>query len=361
MSETLEQRASDLVERVPAGELRRVHAAMVRIRAFERAFQDLFLQMRRDSAKVSGGRLNAFEYGKPESGPELQGNLELAIGQETIAAAVVQLRDADYLAGTHRAHHTAIAKGVPLRPMVAEMFGRATGLSGGRAGDFNLHDVEHSFENSPVIGQLIPAAVGHGLAAQLQRRDDVSMVVIGDGASSQGTFHESANLAGLWKLPVVFVIENNGYALSVPTERAVATDELYRRAEGYGFPGELVADNDPVALYEATERAIGRARGGEGPTLIEVRTDRLAGGFEGDRQRYRPEGQLEALESHDVMPRFEQALVGAGVLDTGDLAGIWEAAAAEVQDAIEFARDSPWPQPDDAFAGVFAPAKGTDR
>lgn len=358
MSDTLEQPAASLARRVPPEDLRRIHAAMVRIRSFENAFQELFREMRRASAKQVGGRLNAFEYGNPLGGPELQGNLELAIGQETISAAVVQLRAADYLAGTHRAHHTALAKGVEMRPMVAEMFGRATGLSAGRAGDFNLHDVEHSFESSPVIGQLIPAAVGHGLAAQLQRRDDISMVVLGDGAANQGTFHEAANLAGLWKLPVVFVIENNGYALSVPVEHASATDRLHVRAEGYGFPGELVADNDPVALYEVAARAIARARAGEGPTLIEIRTDRLAGGFEGDRQEYRPEGQLDELRARDVVPRFEHALVAAGVIDEAEAAALWEAEKAAVQDAIEFARSSPWPQPDDAFAGVFAPEAG---
>ena len=360
MSETLEQQAGSangaLVERVGAEQLRRVHAAMVRIRSFERAFQELFRELRRASARQSGNRLSAFEYGNPSGGPELQGNLELAIGQESIAAAVVQLRDTDYLAGTHRAHHTALSKGVELRPLVAEMFGRRTGLSGGRAGDFNLHDVAHSFESSPVIGQLLPVAVGHGLAAQLQRRDDVAMVVIGDGAANQGTFHEAANLAGLWKLPVVFVIENNGYALSVPVARACATEHLYRRAEGYGFPGALVVDNDPVALYETAARAIARARAGDGPSLIEVRTDRLAGGFEGDRQAYRPEGELDALNARDVVPRFEQALVDAGVLDQARVAELWAAEAEAVQDAIEFARSSPWPQPDDAFRRVFAEA-----
>jgi acetoin:2,6-dichlorophenolindophenol oxidoreductase subunit alpha len=347
---------------VPASELGRVHATMVRIRVFELALRELFHEMRRRSARESGNRLSAFRYGDPLAGPELQGNLELAIGQEPVAAAVGQLRNTDYLAGTHRTHHLAIAKGVPIAPLVAEMFGRATGLCGGRAGDFNVHDVEHNFENSPVVGQLMPVAVGHALAAQLQGRDDVAMVALGDGGMSQGVFHESANLAGLWRLPVVFLLENNGYALSTSAAASSPVpDRLHERAGGYGFPGVLVDGNDPVALYEAAATAIDRARRGRGPTLIELRTDRLAGGFEGDRQTYRPAGELGQLEARDPLPAFERRLVAAGVLGERLAASIWERERAAVDAAIHEARHAAWPRPEDALVGVFAEDSSRER
>lgn len=336
-------------------ELVALHRTMVRIRCLELGLRELFQEMRRKSAQESGSRLSAFEYGNPEAGPELQGNLELAIGQETVAGAVTLLRDTDYLGATHRAHHFAVSKGVPLQPMLAELFGRRTGLCGGRAGDFNLHDTNVNFENSPVIGQLIPVAAGHALAAQLDGRDEVAMISLGDGAINQGTFHEAANLAGLWDLPVIFLLENNGYALSVDIARSSPIpDRLYTRADSYGIPGVLVEGNDPLALRKAAAEAIARARTGGGATLIELRTDRQAGGFEGDRQLYRPEGEVEKLEARDPLRKLESELVEAGLMDQAAAEVAWADARAEVVEAIEFARSSPWPEPSDARRSVFA-------
>jgi TPP-dependent pyruvate/acetoin dehydrogenase alpha subunit len=187
---------------------------MVRVRVFELTLRALFTEVRR-AAQAGGGRLSAFEYGSPASGPELQGNIELSIGQEPVSAAILHLRPEDYLAGTHRAHHVALAKGVQMRALLAELFGRKGGLCRGRAGDFTLHDVSVNFESSPVVAQMLPVATGHALAAQAQGTDCVATVLLGDGAINQGTFHEAANLAGLWKLPVIYLLENNSYALSV--------------------------------------------------------------------------------------------------------------------------------------------------
>ena len=220
-----------ITDRIAAETLRAIHARMTLIRAFELTFQEFFQEMRRRSASKSGSRFGAFVYGDAGSGPELQGNLELAIGQEPVVGAILPLRHTDYLAGTHRSHHLALAKGVEVEPLVAEMLGRATGLCGGRAGDFNLHDTAHGFENSPVVGQLMPVATGHGLAAQLQGRDDVAMVALGDGGINQGTFHESANLAGLWRLPVIFLLENNGYALSTSSRSSSPVPERLLSAQ----------------------------------------------------------------------------------------------------------------------------------
>lgn len=346
---------SAITDRVRTATLRAIHARMTRIRAFELTFQQFFQEMRRRSASKSGSRLGAFVYGDAGSGPELQGNLELASGQEPVVGAILPLRNTDYLAGTHRSHHLALAKGVQVEPLVAEMFGRATGLCGGRGGDFNLHDTEHGFENSPVVGQLMPVATGHALAAQLHGRDDVAMVAVGDGGINQGTFHESANLAGLWRLPMIFLLENNAYALSTSARiSSPVPDRLYERAASYGFPGVLVEDNDPVALYEAAVAAIERARAGEGPTLLELRTDRLAGGFEGNRQAYRPDGQLEELWTGDPLPRLEAQLIAAGVLSVGDAAALMADQRRRVENAIDAALAAPWPDSRDVRSGAFA-------
>ncbi|MGE0777258.1 thiamine pyrophosphate-dependent dehydrogenase E1 component subunit alpha [Mycolicibacterium sp.] len=345
---------STALKRISTETLREIHARMTRIRAFESTFQEYFHALRRESAQSAGSRFAAFTYGDPLSGPALQGNLELSLGQETVAAAILPLRPGDYLAGTHRAHHHALAKGVEVEPLVAEMFGRATGLCGGRAGDFNVHDVEHGFENSPVVGQLMPVATGHALAAQLQGRDDVAMVAVGDGGINQGVFHESANLAGLWRLPLIFLLENNGYALSTSARMSSPIPHrLYTRAQAYGFPGVLVEDNDPLTLYEAATAAVDRARAGEGPTLIELRTDRLSGGFEGDKQGYRPAGELETAHARDALPRLSARLLEAGVLAAGEADDLLRRERARVAAAIAAANAAPWPDPHTATRGVF--------
>jgi pyruvate dehydrogenase E1 component alpha subunit len=344
-----------IVERIAPVTLRAIHARMVRIRAFESVFQEYFQALRHQSAAAAGSRFTAFEYGEPLSGPALQGNLELSLGQETVAAAILPLRSSDYLAGTHRAHHHALSKGVEIEPLVAEMFGRSTGLCGGRAGDFNVHDVEHGFENSPVVGQLMPVAAGHALAAQWQGRDDVAMVALGDGGINQGVFHETANLAGLWRLPLIFLLYNNGYALSTSArDSSPIPDRLHTRADAYGFPGVLIEDNDPLALYEVAVAAIARARAGEGPTLIELRTDRLSGGFEGDKQSYRPAGEVEATRARDCLPRLSARLSDAGILLPGEVDELLHSERERVSAAIGAAIAAPWPDPATATRGVFA-------
>jgi 2-oxoisovalerate dehydrogenase E1 component len=334
---------------------------MVRIRCLELGLRELFQKIRRDAAASGGGRLVAYQYGSPDLGPELQGNLELAVGQEPTAAAILHLRRTDYLGAAHRAHHAAIAKGVSMRSLVAELFGRVDGLCGGRAGDFTLHDVSTNFETSPIVGQLLPVATGHALAARLQGRDDIAVACVGDGAMNQGSFHEAANLAGLWKLPVVFLVENNGYALSVTVDRSSALIPLAERAHAYELEVQRVDDNDPIAIHEAMGTAVARARAGEGPSFIEVVTDRLAGAFEGDKQLYRPAGELERLEERDALQHFERMLQGSGALTDDVRADVWSRARAEVKDAIAFGSASELPDPREAFDHVFAgrPAGGT--
>lgn len=326
---------------------------MVRIRVFELGLRELFQQIRR-AAAASGGRFAAFEYGEPEQGPELQGNLELCIGQEPAAAGILHLRPGDYLAGSHRAHHMALAKGVPMRGLVAELMGRRNGLCRGRSGDFTLHDVSVNFENSPIVGQLLPVATGHALASKLRGGDDVAAVCVGDGAVNQGTFHEAANLAGLWGLPVVFLVENNGYAISTRVEASSASLPLRERAAGYGVNPVTVEDNDPCGVHEAMGEAVSRARRGDGPGFVELMTDRQAGAFEGDKQLYRPEGEVEALRDRDPIERLERQLIDEGEL-TAEEAEAWRAEVREeFEDALTFARAGEWPSPLEAYENVYA-------
>jgi len=334
--------------------LREIHTTMVRVRCLELGLRDLFQKIRRAAAADGRGRLAAYEYGNPHLGPDLQGNLELAIGQEPTAAGMLHLRKADYLGAAHRAHHVAVAKGVSMRRLVAELLGRVDGLCAGRAGDFTLHDVSVNFENSPIVGQLLPVATGHGLAAHLQGRDDIAVVCVGDGAMNQGSFHEAANLAGLWKLPVVFIVENNHYAISTTVERSSALLPLAERARTYTLAVERVEDNDPVAIYRSMGRAVARARAGEGPTFLEVVTDRIAGAFEGDKQLYRPDGEVTRLQERDALGRFERYLIEAGARSHDDVEDVWKRARAEVDDAIAFGRQSASPAPEQAFEHVFA-------
>lgn len=331
-----------------------IFRAMVRIRSLEQGLQGVFRQIRRAAAAEGRGRLLAFEYGDPEAGPELQGNLELAVGQEPTAAAVVALRPTDYLAGSHRAHHMAVAKGVSMRGLMAELLGKEAGLCRGRSGDFTLHDVSVNFENSPIVGQLLPVAAGHALAASLNEADDVAVVCVGDGAVNQGTFHETANLAGLWKLPLIFLIENNGYAISTRVEDSSASLPLRERAAGYGLAAATVEDNDPLAIHETMSVAVKRARSGDGPSFIEVVTDRQSGAFEGDRQLYRPEGEVETLVERDALARFERFLIDNGHISAATAASIWDQARAEFDDALEFARAGNLPPISEAFDNVFA-------
>lgn len=334
-----------------------IHRTMVRARVFELGLREIFQQIRREAAAGGRGRLAAFEYGEPDLGPELQGNLELALGQEPTAAGILHLRREDYLAGSHRAHHIALAKGVPMRGIVAELMGKQSGLCRGRSGDFTLHDVEHNFENSPIVGQLLPVATGHALASTLRGDDTVAVACVGDGAVNQGTFHEAANLAGLWRLPVIFLVENNGFAIGTRVEDSSATLPLRERAAGYELAAISVADNDPIGVHAALGEAVDRARSGGGPSFVEVVTDRQAGAFEGDKQLYRPRGELERLTARDPLARFERQLAATGLLGEAGAASVHANARAEFDDAVAFARASDPPRPEEAFADVFAPAR----
>lgn len=283
----------------------------------------------------------------------IPGEMHLSSGQEPCAVGVcAHLRDDDMVTATHRPHHIAIAKGVDLDAMVAEIFGRATGLSGGRGGHMHLFDARVNFACSGIIAQGMGPAVGGALAAKLKGSDAVAVSFIGEGAANQGAFHESLNLAAVWKAPVVFVIEDNAWGISVAKRAATAVARNVDRAAGYGMPGVFVEGNDPDAVYAAAEDAIARARAGEGPSLIEIDTSRLEGHFMGDAEGYRPQGELERLRELDPIPAYRARLEAAGTQST-----ILDQLEAEARGAVDTAfaraREAAAPTVEDAYTHVF--------
>ena len=283
----------------------------------------------------------------------IPGEMHLSAGQEPVAAGVcAHLRSGDAVTATHRPHHLAIAHGVDLDKMTAEIFGREDGLGHGRGGHMHLFDPAVHFSCSGIIAEGLPPALGQAFAFQRRGSDAVAVAVTGEGAANQGAFHESLNLAALWKLPVVFVVEDNDWAISVPRDASTAIPSNADRAVAYGIPGQRIEDNDVEAIYTATGDAVARARAGEGPALLEVHTLRMWGHFEGDPQAYRPE--LAEVPARDPIPAYETRLVEAGVLDAAAISAIREEASARVEKAIEFAKSSPIPAPETARDYVFA-------
>ncbi|MCY1508157.1 Acetoin:2,6-dichlorophenolindophenol oxidoreductase subunit alpha [compost metagenome] len=287
------------------------------------------------------------------NGP-IPGEMHLSNGQEPCAVGVcAHLTADDIVTATHRPHHIAVAKGVDLDEMVAEIFGKKTGLSGGRGGHMHLFDARVNFSCSGIIAQGMGPAVGAALSRQLQGKPGVAVAYLGEGAANQGAFHETLNLAALWKLPVVFVIEDNAWGISVAKAASTAIERNYLRAAAYGMPGVFVPGNDADAIFAAAGEAIARARAGEGPSLIEIETHRLAGHFMGDGETYRPTGEKEALRAKDPIPAYRQRLLELGVLDEIGAAGIEERARGRVDAAVQFARDSDYPAPQEALDFVF--------
>jgi acetoin:2,6-dichlorophenolindophenol oxidoreductase subunit alpha len=281
------------------------------------------------------------------------GEMHLSAGQEPVAAGVcAHLTPDDAVTATHRPHHFAIAHGVDLDRMTAEIFGRESGLGRGRGGHMHLFDPAVHFSCSGIIAEGYPPALGQAFAFRQQGTDRVAVAVTGEGAANQGAFHESLNLAALWKLPVVFVIEDNDWGISVPRAASTSVASNAVRGAAYDMPAERIEDNAVEAVYDAAGRAVARARAGDGPTLLEVHTLRLWGHFEGDAQGYRPD--LKDVPGHDPIPTYEQTLREAGVLDDALVSQVAQEALARVDRAITFAKQSPLPDPSDATAYVFS-------
>jgi TPP-dependent pyruvate/acetoin dehydrogenase alpha subunit len=324
-----------------------MYEKMVEIRNYEETMANVYLEGKLPPHIQKG---LAFDIG---SGP-VPGEMHLAAGQEPVAVGIcAHLRKEDTVVGTHRPHHFAIAKGVPLDKMTAEMFGKVTGLGKGKGGHMHLFDTEHKFSCSGIIGASLPPACGAGLAAKKLGKNWVAVAFFGEGAANQGSFHESLNLAALWKLPVIFVCEDNKWAISVPKSNATSIEWVADRASAYGMPGIRVANNDALEVYEAVAPAIVRARRGEGPSLIEVKTDRYLGHFQGDPEVYRPKDEVSNLRKNDPIPKLAAVLKGGSMMSDAEEGAIVARAKQRVAEAFDFARKSAYPAAQDALEDVF--------
>jgi len=278
------------------------------------------------------------------------------IGQEAVDVGTCYgLRKDDTIMPTHRGKGKYLMKGVDIKIMMAGMFGRKNGCGKGRG------PASHSGDNSigllagtGLIGSGIPISTGAALAMKLQKKDSVAIHFFGDGASNRGDFHESLNIAGAMKLPVVYVCDNNCYAMSVPTTCSMAIEDIAIRAAGYGFPGVVVDGNDLLAVYQATQQAINRARKGDGPTLIECKTYRWLGHNFNDPELYRKAEEKEAWKQKCPVKRFEESLKGRGLLDEAKVKDVYRGVNEEIEEAVRFAEASPLPSPEDTLLDVYA-------
>ena len=274
---------------------------------------------------------------------EIPGFVHMYIGEEAVAAGVcANLRDDDYVTSTHRGHGHCIAKGCELDAMMAEIYGREDGLCKGRGGSMHIADFSRGMLGAnAIVGGGIALATGAGLAATVRGTDQVAVAFFGDGAANQGVLHESLNLAAIWRLPVVYVCENNGFAESTPAAYATSVADVASRAASYGIPGVVADGADVLDVYEAARDAVARARAGDGPTLLEVKTYRFVGHYEGDPDRYRDDDERRATREHDAIA----ALCGRLDATEDELEAIRTEIETAVSQAVEFARASPLPDP----------------
>jgi 2-oxoisovalerate dehydrogenase E1 component len=278
----------------------------------------------------------------------IHGACHTYVGQEAVAVGVcAHLRTDDVVFSTHRGHGHALAKGVSCRELVAELFGRATGCSRGRGGSMHLFAPEVGLMGtSGIVGPCILQAAGAGYTFRLLKTDRVGVAFFGDGAVNNGAFHEGLNMASIWKLPAVFVCENNQYATEVPFRYASGNPSVASRGAAYGLPAIAVDGNDVLAVYEATKEAVDRARRGDGPTLLECLTYRTRPHAEGMGDfTYRTKEEVEGWRARDPIRHWRQRLIETRAADERRLADIDAAIQAEVDDAVRFAEESPWPDP----------------
>jgi len=306
------------------------------------------LDMYREMIKIRTFELKAadeFAAGK------MPGFVHLSVGEEAIAVGTVYgLRGDDFISPTHRGHGCAIAKGMSMRGMFAEMMGRKTGVCGGKGCSMHMGDISLGiYEINGILGSSMPIAVGSALAMKKAGTDQVHLSYFGDGQSNLGSIHEAMNFAAFQKLPVLFVCNNNLYGISMRQTDAQAIEDIADRATAYGFPGVVVDGNDVMAVYEVTQEAVERARRGEGPTLIECKTYRWRGHFEGDPTPYRSDEELEEWKKKCPIKRLKEQLISLGVLTEEESEKITQEIQEEVDAAFDQAFEDPMPAPEDAL------------
>jgi pyruvate dehydrogenase E1 component alpha subunit len=283
------------------------------------------------------------------------GTIHLYAGEEAVAVGVCHnLRREDYVTSTHRGHGHCIAKGADLKRTMAEILGRKTGYCKGKGGSMHIADFNIGMLGATaVVGAGLPIAVGAGLSIKLRKTDQVVACFFGEGASNQGTFHESINMASVWKLPVIFACENNLYAMGTCQTRIMNIKNISDRAAAYGIPGVCVDGNDVLAVFEATQRAVERARKGDGPTLIECKTYRHKGHSRVDPARYRPKKEVDEWMAKDPIKRFKEELLKTSTLDDAEIQQVEKEVSTEVEEAVKFALESSYPAPEQALEDVY--------
>jgi pyruvate dehydrogenase E1 component alpha subunit len=312
-----------------------MYRKMVLIRKFEEKVRDLF----------AAGKIPGFVH--------------LYIGEEAIAVGVAAaLRKDDYITSTHRGHGHIIARGADIRRMMAELFGKRDGYCKGKGGSMHMFDITLGILGANgIVAAGSPLAAGAGLTAKLRKTDQVVVGFFGDGATNHGTFHESINLSAAWKLPVIWVCENNLYAEATPFSATANIKDVAQMANSYNIPSQIVDGNDVLEVFQAARTAVERARNGDGPTLIECKTYRHRGHYEGDPVIYRTKEQDEEWFKKDPIPRFEAQLVSSGKATETQLASIRAEVETMIEEAIKFAEKSPAPSPSEAFEDVFVVAE----
>ena len=287
----------------------------------------------------------------------IYGVVHCYIGEEAVAVGVcAALNGDDQIISTHRGHGHCLAKGADLNRMMAELYGRQTGYCKGKGGSMHIADFSIGMLGANgIVAGGIPIVTGAGLAAQLEGRGRVAVSFFGDGASNAGPFHESINIAATWKLPMLYVCENNLYSAGTTAAETLALSDVAARAAGYGIPGVVVDGNDVMAVYEAAEAAVNRARAGQGPTLIECKTYRWRGHTERPGQADpRPQEEIEAWQQRDPINRFATNLMDQGLLTEETWQKMDAEILAAIEDAVKFAEDSPFPAPEAAVEDIFA-------
>jgi len=318
---------------IPKKTMIAMYTTMVKIRLFESKVSELF------------------------AANKIPGVVHLYIGEEAVASGVTAtLQKTDYITSTHRGHGHLLAKGGVIKYMLAELFGKKTGYCKGKGGSMHIADIDLGILGANgIVGGGPPLAAGAALSTKYRGTDAVAVSFFGDGASNQGTTHEAMNLSACWKLPVIFVNENNMYGLSSCTANTMCIADVAERASAYGIPGVVVDGNDVTAVYEAASEAVKRARKGQGPTLLECKTYRHRGHTEGDPgTAYRSKEEIEEWKRKDPIPRFEKKLLQLKVLTTKKMAAIKQTIEEELEEGIRFAEESPYPEPGDVTTDVYA-------
>lgn len=319
--------------KIPPNKLIKMYTTMVRIRQFEDRVYLLFLE------------------------GEMPGTIHLYQGQEAVAAAGVcaNLSKEDLITSTHRPHGHAIAKGVSLRSLMAELFAKKTGCCEAKGGSMHMGDMDVGMLPAiAIVGGGIPIATGLALASKMMSLNRVAVSFFGDGASNEGAFHEAVNMGAIWNLPIVYVCENNLYGASTHQSKVMKIKDVAERASSYGIPGKIADGNDILSVYEAAKEAIARAREGKGPTLLECKTYRRGGHSRSDACRYRDKEEEKVWLKKDPIPQAQKKLIQMGILTEESAREIEEKVKKEIEDAIEYARKSPSPKAEDTLVNVFA-------